>query len=223
MNNPPRILIKPGESFIRKYILQELRSNPCHPKQRIIESHEDSDADFTIEIHDDNAQVVRSDGSSVILRFPMVIGTGMNGEVARMVKMIYRGTYFHVKDCDARVSVIHATDVAVAVRIAMTHPSMTGEFMISDNVDPTRHELAEALAWRLGQKRIYSLSTKTFANISRWADRLGISPFNSKQLQLLTTDSVVDTTAWNEAAETEWQPQSTVEYLRTHVYDEHSL
>lgn len=223
MNQPPRILIKPGESFIRKYILQELRRNPCHSKQRIIEDNAAPDVDYIVDIHDDHVQVSRPTGDSVTLHFPMVIGTGMKGEAARMVRMIYRGTYFHVKDSDARVSVIHATDVAAAVRIALTNSSITGEFTISDGVNPSRIELAEGLAWRLGQKRIYSLSAKKFARIARWADRLGISTFNSKQLRLLSTDSLIDSTAWSEAAGNDWHPQSTVEYLRTHVYDEHSL
>ncbi len=223
MSQPPKIFIKPGDSFIRKYILQELHNNPLNPKQRIIEEGETLHADFTIEAHDAHVQVSRAEGESVTLRFPLVIGTGMSGVSGRMARMIYHGTYFHVKDNDARVSVIHATDVAAAVRIALTNGAITGDFTISDGTDPTRRELAEGLAWRMGQKRIYSLSKKKFAIIARWADRLGISAFNSKQLHLLTTDALVDSTAWAEAAGNEWHPQSTVDYLRTHVYDEHSL
>ncbi|MDE6321922.1 MAG: hypothetical protein K2L93_06430 [Muribaculaceae bacterium] len=223
MNRTPRILLKPGNSFIRKYILHKLQTNPIDPKQRIIEDDEAADIDYTIDIHDDHAEILRSEGDSVTLRYPMVIGTGMTGEAARTARMIYRGTYLHVKDSEARVSVIHATDVAAAVRIALTNESIKGVYTISDGVDPTRHDLAEALAWRLGQKRIYSLSAKKFAKLARWADRLGLSAYNTKQLLLLTTDAIVNATDWAELAGKDWQPQSTVEYLRTHIYDEHSL
>ena len=54
-----------------------------------------------------------------ILRPAMVVGTGMGGELRRLVNSIYRGTYRHVTGNDARVSVVHAVDVARAARMAV--------------------------------------------------------------------------------------------------------
>ncbi len=221
MNRPVKILINPSTSFVRKYIIDELERNPIAPRQQRLEAA--SDVEYTIDTRDDHVTINRADGSSVTLRLPMVIGTGMTGEAARMTRMIYRGTYLHAKDSEARISVIHATDVAKAARLAMTAPALSGEYNICDGVNPTRHDMAEAIAYRLGQKRIYSLSANKFKRIARWADRLGLTSFGSKQLKLLTTDQLIDSSRWDAALGDNWHPVNTVEYLRTHNYDEHSL
>lgn len=223
MNHPAKIYIHPRASFIIKYIHRELSDNPVTPRQKITEDIETTDSDFTIVTFDDHIIVKSIDGRTVTLKLPMVIGTGMTGEGARMARMIYRGTYFHVKDSTSRVSVIHATDAAKAVRLAMTSDALEGEYAISDFNEPSRHDLAEAIAYRLGQKRIYSLTMKRFASIARWADKLGIAPFSSKRLKMLTSEALIDTSRWNEATADSWHPTPVIEYLRTHDYDHNSL
>ncbi|MDE6085139.1 MAG: NAD-dependent epimerase/dehydratase family protein, partial [Muribaculaceae bacterium] len=86
-----------------------------------------------------------------VLRPAMVIGTGMGGEMRALVNSIYRGTYRHVNGNEARVSVIHAIDVARAARMAA---GKHGVWIITDGTDPLRRDLVEALAWRLRHKRV---------------------------------------------------------------------
>ena len=90
-----------------------------------------------------------------IVRPALIVGTGMKGTLRSMVNGIYRGYYHHIKENNARRSVIHATDVSAAVnKIA----SIGGVFNLTDGVNPTVYDLAEALAYRMGDKRIYTMS-----------------------------------------------------------------
>lgn len=223
MNTPPIILLKPNGSFISKYIHRLLTDCPLDPKQRLTEDADVANPDFVIDVNDDHVEIHTPDKRTVTLQLPMVIGTGMKGEAARMARMIYRGIYFHVKGDEAKVSVIHATDVAKAVKIVLCDNNLRGSYAISDGFDPSRHDLAEALAYRLGQKRIYSWSAKRWQRISKWADRLGLTSFDSQQLRWLTSDDTTDISSWMGVAGDSWQPVSTVDYLKTHEYDENSL
>lgn len=220
---PPTILISDHNSFITKYIERQLQDSPLHPQQKIVHAGTDMSYDLTIDVTDSRITIEGTHRATVILMLPAVVGTGMGGELGRMAAMINRGTYFHVSGDDARLSVIHATDVGKAVAIALSNPSITGTYHISDGINPTWHDLAEALAYRMGQKRIYSLTLKRWQRMARWADRLKLSQFGSRQLKLITTDAIVDTNQWTIDAGEAWHPTDTTEYLRTHVYDENSL
>ncbi len=149
-----------------------------------------------------------------ILRLPLVIGTGMTGEARRLLNRIYRGSYHHIAGNEARCSVIHAIDVA---RMAETLAPAGGIFNLTDGVDPSRHDLAEAIAHRLSDKRIFTLSEK---RARRWAFFNDFIPGTwltrqnlKRELSTLTFNS---SAARNASA---IQPINTVEYLLTHNYD----
>lgn len=138
---------------------------------------------------------------------PLVIGTNMNGLPRRIAAGISRGTFVNIKDNKAQVSVVHATDIARAVKlIAGTH----GSFTFHDGYNPLISQLAEALAYRFQDKRLLSIKP-------RWAKLW----YGSEYFHELATNHLLE----NSFLETfpDFQPNNTIQYLRTHVYDENSL
>lgn len=155
-----------------------------------------------------------------IIRPALIVGTGMKGTLRSMVNGIYRGYYYHLKDNEARRSVIHATDVSNVVnKIA----SIGGTFNLTDGVNPSVYELAEALAYRMGDKRIYTMPMKMAKLIAKIGDVVSPSkfPLTTAKLSQLTNTLTFNSDAI--AAKIDWKPNSVTNYLRTHNYDENSL
>lgn len=153
-----------------------------------------------------------------VLRPAMIVGTGMGGALRRLVNRIYRATYRHVAGNEARVSVVHATSVADAVVSAL---GLHGVWNVTDGVDPTRHDLAEALAWRLDNKRIYTVSASKARLMARIGDYIPVTGFTSRSLD--TELSTLTFDGGKLVAETGFEPVSVTHYLRNHRYDESSL
>lgn len=153
-----------------------------------------------------------------ILRPAMTVGTGMGGELRRLVNRIYRAIYRHVADNEARVSVVHATTLADAISLVI---GLDGVWNVTDGDNPTRHDLAEALAWRLDHKRIYTLSLKKARLLARIGDYLPVTGFTSASLRHELSTLTFSNSRL--AALTGSEPEPVVSYLRTHVYDENSL
>lgn len=153
-----------------------------------------------------------------VLRPPMIIGTGMKGTLRSMVNGIYRGYYRHIKENEARRSIIHAIDVASAVKAIAP---IGGTYNITDRDNPTVHDLAEALAYRIGNKRIYSISMKKARLLAKLGDRFSFIPFSTAKLKQLTDTLTFNSDAISLAID--WQPHCVTNYLRTHNYDENSL
>ncbi len=154
-----------------------------------------------------------------ILRPPLIVGTRMKGLLRSMVNGIYRGYYFHIKGNEARRSVIHATDVSSVVRKISP---IGGVYNITDGVGPKIYDFAEALACRMGDKRIYTLPMPIVKSVAKIGDIIGYSaPITTQKLSHLT-----ETLTFNSEAilnVIDWKPNSVIEYLRTHNYDENSL
>lgn len=142
-----------------------------------------------------------------MLQSPSIVGTGMIGLPRRIAAGIHKGSFVHIAGNEARVSVVHATDVARAAAMAA---GTAGAFNLTDLADPTVHDLAEALSWRLGQKRIFTIAP-------RWA-RLWLGKQFYSQL---TTPRTTPETFSHFFPD--FTPVSVTEYLKTHVYDEQSL
>lgn len=142
-----------------------------------------------------------------ILRCPHIIGTGMTGLPRDMVNKIYRGTYFHIKDVNEHLSVVHASDVAKAAECCID----SGETLIvTDGADPSYAELAEALAYRLDHKRIFTIGERW----ARWR-------YTSAMYNILTTTLTFSSQRLQN--EYGFRPTSVCSYLTTHVYDDESL
>ncbi len=153
-----------------------------------------------------------------ILRPALIVGTGMMGVLRETVNSIYRGTYRLIKDNEARRSVIHAVDVARAARIAAPQG---GIYNLTDLADPTVNDLAEALAYRISNKRIYALDIRRARKVARFCDWIPLLPLNTRRLRQLTTSLTFDGRTF--CHKFDFTPVSVTDYLHNHVYDENSL
>lgn len=153
----------------------------------------------------------------LILRCPDIICTGMTGFGQTLARAVWRGTFFHFPANEARRSVVHATDIARVVAKAaaggLPHRGVN-IYNISDGVDPTIHDLAEAFAFRMSNKRISTMSTRP----QQWLLRLA---YGKRRTNLYTTSSLVDSSALR--LDMAFAPTDVCNYLRTHLYDENSL
>lgn len=141
-----------------------------------------------------------------VLRCAHLVGTGMTGMPMELARKIDRGTFLHIKGNEQRLSAVHASDVAKAVELTLDS-GMT--LNVTDGADPTWHDFAEALAWRINQKRIMTISERW----ARWR-------YNSRLYYLLTHTLTYSSLR---LAELGFRPTPVCEYLRTHVYDHNSL
>lgn len=151
---------------------------------------------------------------TAILRIPFVIGTGMTGLMRDIVAMTGRGTMFHIEGNEARVSVVHAIDVA---RVAAKLVGMNGEYTITDGNDPTWHDLIEAISVRVGHKRISSFSPRRV----KWLTLAGAlwgGP-DREMVKRLTTDTIVAPTP----LPFDYTPLNVVDYLTNHEYTDEDL
>lgn len=153
-----------------------------------------------------------------VLRLPqLIVGTGMGGMLIRIISQINRGTYLHIKDSSARRSVIHAASIGQAVA-----DSVPGIYNIADPVAPEVRDLAEAIAFRTGQKRIYTVSLRKAIIMSKLAGLTGIGGWG-KDMLAFKTESLTFSTAKAESAFGFSVPSTATDYLRNHIYDENSL
>lgn len=153
-----------------------------------------------------------------ILRPALIIGTGMNGNAAAMARGIDNGYYFHIKGNEARRSVIHAADVALAARLIAP---AGGIYNLADDRHPRVHDLAEAIAHRLGDKRIFTLPGRVFSIAARIGDTIGAIPFSTDRLRHLTETLTFS----NEAIKSviPFEPRDVTDYLLHHDYGQETL
>lgn len=153
----------------------------------------------------------------VVLRAAPVVATGMTGDVRKLAEDVYRGIFFHLPGNDARMSVVHAVDVARVAALASQAGALpsgrTVIMNITDGVDPRIDDLAEALAYRFDNKRISTLSTRPQQIIGRW--------LYGKRVERYTLSRRFDGSALVTALG--YEPTDVCRYLRTHVYDHESL
>lgn len=145
---------------------------------------------------------------AAVVAAPNVIGTGMTGWPMELASRVWRGTFIHLRDAGpVPISTVHATDVARAVALTIGRP---GRYIVTDCAEHTLDELADALADRLGGKRIFTAP-------GRWGRWLPGYTFRRES----ATRPVYDGAPF--ASEFGLNPVNVSTYLRTHVYDESSL
>ncbi|MDE6099401.1 MAG: hypothetical protein K2L80_08830 [Muribaculaceae bacterium] len=142
-----------------------------------------------------------------ILRCPHIIGTGMTGLPREMVNKIHRGTFFHIKGVEEHLSVVHASDIALAASCCMNSGKT---LIVTDGADPSYSELAEALAFRLDQKRIFTIGERW----ARWR-------YNSALYNTLTNTLTFSSRRLQD--EFGFTPTPVCRYLTTHIYNDESL
>lgn len=146
----------------------------------------------------------------IVLRAAPVVATGMTGYPRRLAGKVASGLFIHVDGADGRRSVVHATDLARAARLLAENPDACGVYNVGDGADPTEGELADALAARLGDKRIFRLKAS-------WARCL----LGRRRLERRRCERTLSIARL--CAAVDFRPVPVTEYLRTHVYDSSSL
>lgn len=151
----------------------------------------------------------------LILRCANTVGTGMTGYPRRLAESIAKGFFFHFPDNDARISAVHAADVASLVADIVEGRAVPQRdiYIVTDGDNPTLHDFADALAYRMNDKRISNLST--------WGQRMAGRIFYGTAYRRYTTTETYDGGA--AFRELGFTPTPVVRYLREHVYDENSL
>ncbi|MDE6485400.1 MAG: hypothetical protein K2L14_08410 [Duncaniella sp.] len=159
-------------------------------------------------------EVSSKDIPVTILRAPYIIGTGMGGLMRDLVAMVGRGTMFHIEGNAARVSVIHAIDVA---RIAAKMAGIPGDYAITDGSDTKWCDLIEALSVRVGHKRISTFGNKKVKWLTL-AGKLWGGP-DKRTVTAITTDA----TLIPSELPIEYHPIVVVDYLTNHEYTDEDL
>lgn len=152
--------------------------------------------------------VCRDNGlTPTILRCAPIVGTGMTGMPRQLAGQIYRGTFIALQGNEARMSLVHAVSLPDAARIAIGRDDI---FNVTDSTDPTLNDFADALAWRISQKRIFSLPLKWYRLF-----------FGRKKTESVCRSLTFSCEKLRSAGE--FKPVAVVEYLKTHVYNDASL
>lgn len=151
----------------------------------------------------------------LIFRCANTVGTGMKGYPRQLAESIARGMFFHFPGNDARISAVHASDVAALVAAVARGEAVPARevYILTDGENPTLHDFADAIAYRLNDKRISNLST--------WGQKLAGRIFYGSLYRRYTTTLTFDGS--DAVRELGFRPTPVVKYMREHVYDENSL
>lgn len=153
----------------------------------------------------------------LVLRCANTVGTGMTGLPMEFARWIYRGWLMHFPGNEARISVVHACDVAgcVASFARKSDPLLSGAVLnITDADNPTVHDFLEALAYRMNQKRISVLGTRP----QQW---IAARIYGRRKMHLLTTTVTFDGSKVRSMLGV--GPVKVTDYLFNHIYDHSSL
>lgn len=158
--------------------------------------------------------------NGVILRCADIVGTGMTGFTRDLVNAVYRNFFFHFPGNEARRSVVHAIYIAKVVK-AIADGAFSGLegsgtstptvqiYNLTDGEHPKIHDLAEAFAFRLNNKRISNLSTGPQQFIGRLI-------YGKRRYASYTTTRTFNDDAIRKQLNI--APLNVCEYLRTHEY-----
>lgn len=227
-DRPILFLYSPGADFVRPYFERlmpdmNISDTPRGAMKAVMISSSDIYGDLTgtnineLSPIDENsdyaaeerrfAEICGENGlMPVILRCAPIVGTGMNGWPRLLAERIYRGTFVSIPGNEARRSVVHAVSLPQAALAA----SQGGTFNVTDAVDPTLNDFADALAWRIAQKRVFSLKPRLYRFI------FGKRNYDKATSTLTFSCEKLRSTGL-------YEPVSTVDYLKNHVYDDSSL
>ena len=98
-----------------------------------------------------------------ILRPARMFGKGVHGEMKRLFNDVINSRYIHVRDNEARLSLVCAIDVADAVK--RLH-SIGGTYNVSDGKDSTWIALVEAMSANSGAMKRQTFLPKKWADVA---------------------------------------------------------
>lgn len=147
--------------------------------------------------------------SLTILRPGEIIGNGMTGRIRKMTDRIANGIYMHLPDYDGTISLIHAEDLA---KVASCLHGKCGIFNINDGCMHRRREVADAIAHRLNDKRIFVLPRKSVALLKLISH---MAPSIKKSLAAMSYEATYDIAAMTAATDNCFTPRDVLAYLNS--------
>lgn len=117
----------------------------------------------------------------LILRIPLIAGTGAPGNLGAMWKAMKRGYYLRIGDGMARKSMVNASDLAALLPSLM---GRTGTYNLTDGQHPSLAELDSLMARRLG-RNVRSIPDGLASILAKVGDRIPGFPFNSYRYEKL--------------------------------------
>jgi nucleoside-diphosphate-sugar epimerase len=91
--------------------------------------------------------------AGVVLRLGAVYGAGVKGNYRRLLNALEQGRYVHVGAGRNRRSLVHETDVAAAITLALSHPAARGQtFNVTDGQLHEMREIIAAMCAAMGRR-----------------------------------------------------------------------
>lgn len=144
-----------------------------------------------------------------ILRLPLLVGQHPPGNLGDMIRMIRKGFYIGIGTGSARKSMVLTNDVAHFIPWVAI---LGGTYNLTDGYHPTLLELENAIAKRLGKKKLYRLPDSLIRLLASLGDLLGArSPINSHKFKKLTSSLTFSDAKAREVAN--WNPHLVIEHV----------
>jgi nucleoside-diphosphate-sugar epimerase len=143
--------------------------------------------------------------SLTVLRFPLVYGPGVKGNVLRLFNAVWRGIPLPVGGIRNRRSMLSTGNLGAFVARLLEHPlASTQPFLLSDGDDLSTESLVRAIGDALGRKpKIFTVPMGLLRGLARVGDAatiFGLRLPTSVQIDRLTGSLIVDSSrAWNAA------------------------
>lgn len=144
-----------------------------------------------------------------ILRPGEIIGNCMTGRIRRMTDRIANGIYMHLPGYNGTIPLIHADDLAASVEYLY---GQRGIFNITDGCEHRRMEVADAIAYRLNNKRILTVPRKV-VKLLKLLSAI-VAPLG-KSLSSASCENVFSVAAVKTVFGGKFQPRNVVEYLNS--------
>ena len=134
----------------------------------------------------------KHDVTITIIRPATMFGNGVSGEMLQLFNDAISGKYIHIRDNDARTSIVTALDVAIAIKKLY---DKGGIYNATDGKNPRLIDLVEAMTANAGAKKRMTHLPIAWAEwiwrLGRWIPSIerNLSPFVvEKRMKTLTLD-----------------------------------
>lgn len=160
----------------------------------------------------------RSGIAATVMRFPLVYGPGVKGNMMRLFDAVWNGMPLPLGRVDNRRSMINTANIAAFVSEAIDRPLGTDlPFLVSDSDTVSTKSLAQMIGRGLGRKpNTVAVPVAFLRAIGRMGDaveKVGIHLPNGAQIERLVGSLVIDSSrAWK--AVNVYPPQSLEEGIR---------
>ena len=150
----------------------------------------------------------------LILRLPLLAGNNPPGNLGAMIKAIKKGYYFSVNKGRARRSMVMVADIA---KFIGDNFEKSGIYNLTDDYDPTFHELEAVITKQLGKKNVLNFPSWGIKYLGLIGDKLSILPINSNKIKKMSNDLTFDCSRAKK--ELNWTPSKVIDKLKLNYND----